>query len=143
VWTTKHRTPLITPDVEALLFPSIAHRARELEAIVYALDGVEDHVHLVAAVPPRIAIAQFVGELKGRSSFIVGHKLELPFAWQAGYGVHTFGEKHLGRVIRYVECQKEHHSLRTLYPALEAALEDDDGPPGVIPTRAIDGPSEE
>jgi len=116
VWTTKHRAPLITPDVEALIFPSIAHRARELGAVVYALNGVEDHLHLVAAIPPRVAVAHFIGELKGRSSFIVGHKFDLPFAWQAGYGVHTFGERHLGWVIHYVDCQKEHHATGSHFP---------------------------
>jgi putative transposase len=86
VWTTKHRAPLITPDLETVIFPSIAHRTRELGAVVYALNGVADHVHLVTAIPPRLAVAPFIGELKGRSSFIVGTKLNVVFAWQAGYG---------------------------------------------------------
>jgi REP element-mobilizing transposase RayT len=80
VWTTKHRAPLITPDVEAVIFPSIAHRAGELGATVYALNGVADHVHLVVAIPPRLAVAQLVGEVKGRSSFIAGHKCVEPGA---------------------------------------------------------------
>jgi putative transposase len=143
VWTTKHRAPLITPDMEMVIFPSVTHRAQELGAVVYALNGVADHVHLVAAIPPRLAVAQCVGELKGRSSFIVGTKLNVVFAWQAGYGVHTFGEKHLPWVIAYVEQQKEHHAAQTINHRLEASLEDENGPPSVIPDRAIDGPSEE
>ncbi len=143
VWTTKHRAPLITPEIEAVIFPSIAPQAREEGAVVYALNGVADHVHLVAAIPPRIAVAPFVGELKGRSSFIVGNKLNVVFAWQTGYGVHTFGEKHLPWVIGYVENQKAHHAAQMVNARLEASLEDDDGPPSMIPDRAIDGPSEE
>ncbi len=81
VWATKQRAPLITPEVEALIFPSIVHKACEVGTIVYALNGVADHVHLAVAIPPRIAVAPFVGDLKGRSSFIVGQRLDMAFAW--------------------------------------------------------------
>jgi putative transposase len=142
VWTTKHRMPLITPEIEALIFPSIIHKAREMGAIVYALNGTTDHVHLAAAIPPRVAVAQLVGELKGRSSFIVNHRCDDNFAWQKGYGVHTFGERHLPWLINYVQRQKEHHADHTTRLPLEACLEDDNGPPVVSPNRALEGPSD-
>jgi putative transposase len=141
VWATKYREPLITPEVEATLYPAIVGKACELGAIVYTLNGIVDHVHLVVAIPPRLAVAAVVGDIKGRSSHVVSHHLPADFAWQIGYGVLTFGEKHLPWVVDYVQHQKEHHAAQTLYSRLEICQEEDNGPPGALPGRAVDGPS--
>ena len=140
-WATRYRTPLITPEIEALIFPVIVDKAVDLGAIVYALNGTEDHIHLAAAIPPRLAVAAFVGEIKGRASFCVNHQhppLDLYFSWQAGYGVLTFGETRLPWVIEYVQRRKEHHAQQTTHRRLEASPEDDNGPPVVLPGRAVD-----
>jgi REP element-mobilizing transposase RayT len=141
VWATKYREPLITLEVEATLYPAIVGKANELGAIVYALNGTVDHVHLVAAIPPRLAVASVVGEIKGRSSHVVNHHFPIDFAWQVGYGVLTFGEKHLPWVVGYVDRQKEHHVAQTLHARLEVCQDEDNGPPGILPGRAVDGPS--
>lgn len=133
VWATKQRRPLITPDVEQILFPAIIAKAHELEINVYALNGVDDHIHLAVAIPPRLAVATVIGEIKGRSSFVVNHKLDVSFAWQAGFGALTLGEKQLPWVIQYVQNQKTHHAEGTIYTRLERCLEEDDGPPPVLP----------
>jgi putative transposase len=141
VWATKHRAPLITPEVEAILFPVIVGKACEMGAIVYALNGTGDHVHLAVAIPPRLAVASLVGDVKGRSSHVVNHQIAGDFAWQTGYGVLTFSEKHLPWVVDYVRQQKEHHACQAIQFQLEVCPENDDGPPLVTPGRVVDGPS--
>lgn len=42
VWGTKQRLPLITPKVEAIIFPGIVEKATGSGAIVYALNGTTD-----------------------------------------------------------------------------------------------------
>ncbi len=101
VWATKGRHSLITPEVETVIFPAIIHKSRELGAFVYALNGTMDHVHLVAAIPPRIGVGEFVGQVKGRAT---------------------------------------HAANTALYPHLEISMEDDDGPPSVLPDGAVDDP---
>lgn len=141
VWATKHRQPLLIPEVETIIFPSIIHKAREMGAFVYALNGTVDHVHLVTAIPPRIGVGEFVGQVKGRATYVANHNFDVDFGWQAGYGIHSFGEKHLPWVIDYVRRQKEHHAVKDgLYMQLELWTEDDNGPPVVLPDRAVDGP---
>ncbi len=142
VWATKRREPFITPEAEVVLYPAIVGKAHELGAIVYALNGPADHVHLVMAIPPRLAVASVVGDIKGRSSHVVNEHLSTAFAWQTGYGVLTFGERHLPWVIEYVKCQKTHHAAHTIRSRLEVCQEEDDGPPCVIPDRSVDGPSD-
>jgi putative transposase len=60
VWATKNREPLITVEFETSLHNVIAAKAKKLGAFVYTAGGVEDHIHLVATVPPKIALADFI-----------------------------------------------------------------------------------
>jgi REP element-mobilizing transposase RayT len=82
VWGTKNGEPLIEPKWESPLHNVIAAKAADLGALVHAVGGIETHVHLVASVPPKIALSKFVGQVKGNSSHFVNHELyiETPFA---------------------------------------------------------------
>ncbi|BCX02199.1 MAG: hypothetical protein KatS3mg053_0137 [Candidatus Roseilinea sp.] len=119
VWSTKLRQPLITEAIEASLYNVIVAKAEEVGALVHAVGGIEDHVHLVASVPPAVSLSEFINRVKGSSSHFVNHALDVPFAWQAEYGVLSFGGKQLGFVVRYVKHQREHHRDGTILPALE------------------------
>ncbi|MCS6846687.1 MAG: IS200/IS605 family transposase [Anaerolineae bacterium] len=119
VWSTKLRRPLITEAIEAPLYKIIVAKAEEVGALVHAVGGVEDHVHLVASVPPAVSLSEFINRVKGSSSHFVNHALDMPFAWQAEYGVLSFGGKQLSFVVQYVKRQREHHRDGTTLPGLE------------------------
>ncbi len=132
VFATRNREPMITSEIEARLWAFIADKARHLEAIVYAVGGVEDHVHIVAAIPPKIPVATLIGEVKGASAHYTNHHMLEPPAlrlvWQRGYGVFSFSERSLQRVVEYVRRQKEHHREGTTIAALEQVQEVEDAP---------------
>ena len=119
VWATKNREPLLTPELRTPVFRYLAGKGRELGATVLAVSGVEDHMHVVAAVPPRVAPAEFVKRLKGASSRLVSKEYELAFAWQEGYGVYSLSEEHVPAAVEYVRRQNEHHLGDTLVGAWE------------------------
>jgi len=136
VWATHNRHPLIDAEVERLLFPYLEKKAAEFQAIVYALNGVEDHIHLIAAIPPRYAVAEVVKSLKGASSHFLNHSgLPIEFRWQRGYGVFSLGERQRPAAEAYVRAQKEHHRQGTTNMWLERMEEVDDGP--VTPSVAV------
>ena len=112
VWGTKNRESLIADEWERSLHNVIVAKAKELGAFVYRAGGTDDHVHLVASVPPKIALSTFIGQVKGNSSHFVNHVLrpKVPFAWQAEYGILSFGGKQLDRVVQYVMNQRQHHA---------------------------------
>jgi REP element-mobilizing transposase RayT len=87
VWVTKSREPLLTAELQYRVFPYLMSKGRELGTLMLALNGSEDHVHVVAAVPPRMAPAEFVKRLKRASSRFISRERGLPFSWQGGYGV--------------------------------------------------------
>jgi putative transposase len=121
VWATKKRTPLLTPDVEPIIYGFLRSKAIGLGATVFALNGVADHVHIVVAIPPKIAVAKFIGQVKAVAStkFNKSGLSTTPFFWQEEYGAFSFDGKRLPNYITYVERQKEHHAQGTIIPILE------------------------
>lgn len=127
VWSTQNREPLIAPEWENSLHNVIVAKAQELGAFVYAVGGIQDHVHLVASAPPKIALATFIGQVKGNSSHFVNHELAVGvhFAWQAEYGVVSFGGKQLDMIVKYTKSQRKHHAERTTIMMLERVTPED------------------
>ena len=122
IFTTKDRLPLLTPQVEPVIHEMLRTKAVGLEATVFALNGTADHVHLVAAIPPKIAISTFIGQIKATASTRFNKSTtgsQWPFFWQEEYGVFSFDGKRLPNYIAYVQRQKEHHVQHTAIPVLE------------------------
>lgn len=121
VWTTAGRALLLTPVVEEQVFRAIVATAGRLGGTVHAVNGTADHVHVVASVPPTVALFRFVGQLKGSSAHLVNHTThsDTPLIWERGYGLFTLGPRQLDRVVAYVRSQKQHHANGTATAALE------------------------
>jgi REP element-mobilizing transposase RayT len=119
VWGTRNHEPLIASEWETSLHNAIAAKSAELGAFVYAVGGTDTHVHLVASVPPRLALSTFIGQVKGNTSHFVNYELGVNFAWQAEYGVVSFGGKMLDMVVRYTKSQRKHHADGTTIAMLE------------------------
>jgi REP element-mobilizing transposase RayT len=135
IWPTKHREHLITAAVEERLYPYLISKAAENGVYVYAINGWYDHVHLVAAIPPKHAVSAIVKRLKGASSHYLTRELGVAFEWQRGYGALTVGERQRAIAEAYVARQKEHHAHQTTNVWLERADELDEE----LPDRA-EGP---
>jgi putative transposase len=134
VWATHERQALITPAVEAQLFPYLVQKTAEMGVNLLAVNGWTDHVHLVVSIPPKLAVAEVVKKLKGASARHLNLQMQplllgAPhFAWQEGYGVLTIGEQHYPIAVQYVQQQKEHHTAQQTNRWLECTAADDCGP---------------
>ncbi len=136
VWSTKDREPLLTPDVELVVHGYLRSKAIGLGAALFALNGISDHVHMVAAIPPAIAVARFVGQVKGVSAarYNKGGFAKVVY-WQEEYGAFSFDGKRLPNFVAYVERQKEHHARNEVIPALERTKD------GTVPITREAAPS--
>ena len=120
VWGTKNRLAFISPKWEKDLYGYLWGKATVLECVPHAIGGMSDHIHVVLSIPPKLAVAKTIGLLKGSSSHHINENyLDGTFAWQAEYGVFSFAERSLSRIVAYVNNQKEHHVENTLIKQLE------------------------
>jgi putative transposase len=122
-WHTKDSLPLINSRIEKALYSYLEHKIIETPgAILHAIGGIETHVHLAASLHPSIHVSDWIGKLKGSSSYYINHKVSpKALQWQRGYGIVTFGTKDLPWVVRYVRNQKDHHKNGSVHDRLERA----------------------
>lgn len=94
--------------------------------IIHAAGNVENHVHIVVSIPPKLAVADCVRHLKGASAYAINHMDggDGQFKWQTGYAALSVSEDLLEKVMNYVRNQKEHHKAGTTVDVYERIDED-------------------
>ena len=127
VWHVKANLPIITTEIEPRLYKYIRNYALQSRGLVFhEIGGTETHVHLAVTIPPALLISEWLGKLKGASSYYVNHQLanRKLLDWQTGYGVVSFGTKDLNWVVNYIRNQKQHHRQSTSVQRLERMTHD-------------------
>ena len=98
------------------LFAYLGGIIRQLKGIAIEIGGRPNHVHILASVPPTMALADFVRVVKNRSSkwlkTIDGYYAS--FAWQDGYGAFSVSPTLLDKTSNYIRNQAAHHKKRSL-----------------------------
>ena len=132
VWHVKDDIPILRDDIEMQVYRYLRGQVvQNPGAFLHEIGGTDDHVHLVATVPPTLLISEWVGRLKGSSSHFINHEIvnRKVLEWQAKYGVVSFGTKDLPWVVDYVRRQREHHARGAVQERLERAETEDEGKP--------------
>jgi REP element-mobilizing transposase RayT len=82
--------------------------------MVYAINGVEDHIHIATHIHPSISISSLVKDIKVSSAlWIKENKIFDNFrSWQIGYGAFTYSLDAKNSLIKYIEQQEEHHMVK-------------------------------
>ena len=111
VFCTKNRFPFIGAELQPRLFPYMGGIIRELEGKPILINGIADHVHMLVALPPRLAVSDVLRTVKANSSRWVHEQFPSlrKFAWQTGFGAFSVSYGHLERVRNYIANQEEHH----------------------------------
>jgi putative transposase len=111
VFSTKHRTPWITPDIAERLYPYLGGIARAENAVLYAIGGMPDHLHLYLRWRTDDSISNLLRTLKARSSLWLHETFPAlnTFAWQEGYSVFSVSQSQEDAVKNYIARQPDHH----------------------------------
>ncbi|MCB1049402.1 MAG: IS200/IS605 family transposase [Acidobacteria bacterium] len=115
IFCTKNRYPMIHGDFEAELYRYITGIIQGEKGQLLAIDGVEDHIHLVVKLKPSHDIPDLLKRTKAHSTIWINNndKVDGRFSWQKGYGIFSVSASQLSKVIAYVRNQKEHHRNQT------------------------------
>ncbi|MBI2821216.1 MAG: IS200/IS605 family transposase [Acidobacteria bacterium] len=108
LFSTRKRRPFLRRDIRRRVYDYIGGTVRGLGGIPLEIGGVEDHVHILAQLPPTLNASEFVGKLKANSSKWI-KQICKEFAWQEGYTAFTVSRSQLQRVRIYIRNQERHH----------------------------------
>lgn len=114
VFVTKYRRAAITERVFAVLKAAWESVCRDFGGTLTEANYEPDHVHLLVAYPPKVALARLVNSLKGVSARLlraagfdeVTRVLWGPHFWSPSYCAVSCGVDPLAAVQRYVQHQR-------------------------------------
>ena len=131
IWATHARDPHIHRSWRPQLLQIIDEEARKLGGHPIRHNAMPDHMHLLTRLPPTIALSDFLGRLKGATSFRANREIKPKFklVWQEGYGALTLRKDELDKVKHYIDQQEAHHRSGRLSDILECVESEDDAGP--------------
>ena len=116
VFSTKERRLLLREDdFRDSVWRYMAGIASNLQGHALRIRGFYDRAHLLLRIPAKIAVADFVRQIKANTSKHINEKQgsRLKFHWQDGYGAFTVSPSKMNAVSAYIDGQLEHHRKRT------------------------------
>jgi len=114
IFSTKHRQPQITAELQPRLFEYIGGILRNNSSALIAAGGIPDHVHLLVSLGRTLSIADAVRLIKTNSSGWIHSELQIAdFQWQSGYGAFAVSHSNIDQVRWYLANQERHHRAVT------------------------------
>lgn len=112
VFSTRDRQPHLTTERRPRLYEYIGGVIRKRGGISLAINGVDDHVHVLTKLRPDKAVSEVIRDLKAGSSGWMHQVFPevRDFKWQNGYGAFTVSSSLSQKVNDYIRDQERHHA---------------------------------
>ena len=111
VFSTKDRRPFIKPDLRNDVYCDLRRVATDYGISIDLIGGMEDHVHILLQLSPKLALSSLVCAMKAKSSKWMRERGHL-FGWQSSYGCFSVSASNVAKVKEYIQEQEEHHKNR-------------------------------
>lgn len=113
VWIPKYRKKVIYGELRKYLGGIFRELARQKECEVIEGHLMADHVHILLSIPPKYAVSQVMGFIKGKSAIHIARNFQGrtknfvgQHFWARGYYVSTVG-KDEKTVREYIQRQEQ------------------------------------
>jgi putative transposase len=122
VFVTKYRRDVFTKDMLSRLKDLFTETCDQMGCILHEFNGEDDHVHLLLSFPPKLAISNLVGKLKGKSAYFLRQeywkqlkdKLWGKHLWSPSYCAVSCGGAPLDVIKQYIQNQREPASDKSI-----------------------------
>ncbi len=105
-WIPKYRKKKIYKELRKYLGEVFKELARQKECEVMEGHLTSDHVHMMMSIPPKYAVAQVIGFVKGKSAIQIARNFVGQHFWARGYHVSTIGRDEEA-IRKYIKEQEE------------------------------------
>ena len=124
VFGTKDREATITEPHSEELYKYIWGVIKKKNCKLYRINGMEDHIHIFSDLHPKVALADYIKDIKVSGSLWMKGNGNFPKFknWQDSYGAFTYSIKQKDILINYIKNQKEHHRKESFYEEYKRLL---------------------
>lgn len=114
VFVPKYRRDVFTDAMLTRLEVVYRETCEQMDGELLEFNGEADHVHLLASCPPKTAISNFVGKLKGKSAYVLRQEFPAEIKkklwgeqfWSPSYCVVSCGGAPLEVIEAYIKDQR-------------------------------------
>ena len=126
VFRTKHSVPAIEIAHEGELYSYIWGFIKNKDSILYRIGGMPDHIHLLIELSVKLALADFMRDLKTSSAKWLKNNTLFPCfcGWGNGYAAFTYNLKDKETIANYIKIQKEHHAGVSMQEEIKRLLQE-------------------
>lgn len=115
VWGTKNRIPYMTDSIRKEITDHIIRNSKVKGIFIRSINGHKEHIHCLLSLNPDQSLSNVMQLIKGESSYWINKQklTRLKFEWAVEYFGVSVSERHVQRVINYINNQSEHHKKKT------------------------------
>lgn len=113
IFLTKHKYNVFDLQIIERLKEIFTETCQQLGCHLINFQGDSHYVHLIVSVPPKIAISNLVGKLKGKSSYLISREFPMKEKtkgkqlWSPSYCVLSHGDNPLQDIKRFFSLDQE------------------------------------
>ena len=126
VFCTYNRENSIPFDHQEALYKYIWGIITKRNGVLYRINGMENHIHILSDLHPTVALSNFIKEIKTASNTWMKETGNYPnfTSWAEGSCCLTDAYRDKEMLVNYIKNQKEHHKKVTFEEEYRALLDE-------------------
>ena len=118
IWIPKYRRRILNPGIKGYLAKILPHVLETMPGCEILKCNIQvDHIHVIMVIPPRYAVSDVIGRMKGMTASQIRKKFpwlkklywKENVVWSTGYFVTTIGVDE-DKVMKYIRWQQSQDS---------------------------------
>ena len=125
VFHARRSSPIVRQSDRKALNLYVVEICNRLHSPCLIANGPGNHLHVLLALSPNMAVAEVVKEVKRVSSVFLkdlDDRYYRDFHWQSGYGAFSVSHKFRDNVYQYILHQEEHHQKVSMEAELKTLM---------------------
>jgi REP element-mobilizing transposase RayT len=126
VFRTKKSEHTINQENVAELYKYIWGVIKNKNCVLYRINGMDDHIHILSDLHPSIALADYIKDIKVSTSKWMKASNLFPYfkGWGIKYCALTYSYKEKEILVNYIKNQQEHHKKENFQDEMKRLFEE-------------------
>jgi len=128
IFRTKDSRKTLVQEHSRELYAYLMGIIKNKSGFLYRINGMEDHLHILSDLHPKLALSDYMRDIKTSSSIWLKQSGKFPEfeGWAEGYAALTYSWKDKDMIVNYIKNQQEHHKKESFEDELRRLLKEHD-----------------